>query len=199
MSPIHRAMAPLISSRWNPSARRNCNIAFRNLNRISARAGLRTVLIEMSRTVLCVRRRKRERSIRPGWNPTAACGNWQTGKRTGKSVKRNKNIWSPGAYYVVKHGSHRGAFYAARKSAKNPRRMDHRDSGDYRPALADPPGGILVVSARRVSYRRRHMHQSKLLLRRIVYEGHLYPAAGVSVSDAFEAVTYFTGVPHTVY
>ena len=79
--------------------------------------------------------------------------------------------------------------------------MDHCDGGDHRPALADPSGGILVVLARRVSDRRRHMHQSKLLLRRIVYvyEGHLYPASGIFVSDAFEAVTYFSGIPHTVY
>ena len=81
--------------------------------------------------------------------------------------------------------------------------MDHRDGRGHRSALADPAGGVLVVFARRVSDRRRHLHQSKLLLRGIVYvyvyEGHLYPASGVFVSDAFEAVTYFSGVLHTVY
>ena len=79
--------------------------------------------------------------------------------------------------------------------------MDHRNGGAHRPALTDPAGGVLVVFARRVSDRRRHMYQSKLLLRRIVYvyEGHLYPASGIFVSDAFESVTYFSGVPHTVY
>ena len=77
--------------------------------------------------------------------------------------------------------------------------MDHRDGGDHRPALADPAGGVLVVFAWRVSYRRRYMHQSKLLLRRGVYEGHLYPASRLSLSDALEVrVTYFPGVSHMV-
>ena len=100
-----------------------------------------------------------------------------------------------------KQGAHRGTVYAARKSAKKTGGMDHRNGGAHRPALTDPAGGFLVVFARRVSDRRRHMYQSKLLLRRIVYvyEGHLYPASGIFVSDTFKAVTYFLGVPHTVY
>lgn len=44
------ALAPLISSRWNPSARQSCNIAFRSLSRISGRAGSRTARIGTSRT-----------------------------------------------------------------------------------------------------------------------------------------------------
>ena len=49
-SPIRRALAPLISSRWNPSARQSCNIASRSLSRISGRAGSRTARIGTSRT-----------------------------------------------------------------------------------------------------------------------------------------------------
>lgn len=49
-SPIRRSLAPLISSRWNPSVRQSCNIAFRSLSRISGRAGSLTARIGTSRT-----------------------------------------------------------------------------------------------------------------------------------------------------